>query len=248
VEGRNYSDSFATDKTEAFIVNEAFVRSMGWKSALGKNIELGRKGRIIGIVKDYSYKSLHNVIEPLVLVYNANPFFNTTSIRINPKDFRIVEALYKKHFPSLYFDYAFFDDMLNRYYRQDEITMSLFNQFTILAIFVSCLGLYGLVSLVTVQRTKEIGVRKVLGATISQLFSLLSRDFLILIVIAMVIAIPLMGFAMHNWLISYPYHISLNWMMFVVPVVTTILIALAVISREIIKASLVNPVKSLKTE
>lgn len=249
VEGRNFSDSFSTDKTAAFIVNEAFVRSMGWQSALGKELEgYDRKGRIIGVVRDYSYKSLHNIIEPLVLVYNTSSWLNTTSIRIRPKDLPVVEALYKKHFPSLYFDYAFFDDILNQYYRQDQITMRLFNQFTILAIFISSLGLYGLVSLVTAYRTKEIGVRKVFGASISQLFSLLSKDFLVLIIIALVIALPLMTVAMQNWLSAYPYRISLDWTMFLVPVTATVLIALAVITREIIRVSLINPVRSLRAD
>jgi putative ABC transport system permease protein len=248
VEGRNFSDSFSTDKTEAFIVNEAFVRSMGWQSALGKELEGPRKGRIIGVVHDYSYKSLHNIIEPLVLVYNTGPWMNTTTIRISPKDLPVVEALYKKHFPSLYFDYAFLDEIVNQYYRQDQITMSLFNQFTILAIFISGLGLYGLVSLVTAYRTKEIGVRKVFGASVSQLFSLLSKDFLILIIVALLIALPLMTVAMQNWLSAYPYRIRLDWTIFLVPVAATVLIALAVITREIIRVSLINPVISLRAD
>jgi ABC-type antimicrobial peptide transport system permease subunit len=173
---------------------------------------------------------------------------NTTTIRVRPTDLPVVEALYKKHFPSLYFDYAFLDDILNQYYRQDKITMSLFNQFTILAIFISGLGLYGLVSLVTAYRTKEIGVRKVFGASVSQLFSLLSKDFLILIFVALVIALPLMTVAMQNWLSAYPYRISLDFTIFLIPIATTVLIALAVITREIIRVSLINPVISLRAD
>jgi putative ABC transport system permease protein len=249
VAGRNFSDSFSTDKTEAFIVNEAFIRSMGWQSAVGKELEgYNRKGRIIGVVHDYSYKSLHNIIEPLVLVYNTGSWLNTTTIRVRPTDLPVVEALYKKHFPSLYFDYAFLDDILNQYYRQDQITMRLFNQFTILAIFISGLGLYGLVSLVTAYRTKEIGVRKVFGASVSQLFSLLSKDFLILVFVALVIALPLMTVAMQNWLSAYPYRISLDFTIFLIPIATTVLIALAVITREIIRVSLINPVISLRAD
>ena len=249
VEGRNFSDSFSTDKTAAFIVNESFVRSMGWQSAVGKELEgYNRKGRIIGVVHDYSYKSLHNIIEPLVLVYNTGSWLNTTTIRVRPKDLPVVEALYKKHFPSFYFDYGFFNDMLNQYYRQDQITMRLFNQFTILAIFISCLGLYGLVSLVTAYRTKEIGVRKVFGASVSQLFSLLSKDFLILVFVGLVIALPLMTVAMQNWLSAYPYRISLDFTIFLIPIAATVLIALAVITREIIRVSLINPVISLRAD
>jgi putative ABC transport system permease protein len=126
--------------------------------------------------------------------------------------------------------------------------MSLFNYFTILAIFVSCLGLYGLVSLIAVQRTKEIGIRKVLGATLSELLSLMTKDFVKLILVALLIALPIAGFMMHKWLSSYAYHIQLSWWMFLIPVLLILFIALAVISREIIKTAMVNPVKSLRTE
>jgi len=249
VAGRNFSDSLFTDKKSAIIVNEAFVRAMGWKSALGQEMEgYDRKGRVIGVVHDYAYKSLHNIVEPLVLVYSTSPWQSTTTIRMKPKDLPVVEALYKKHFPSLYFDYAFLDDIINQYYRQDQVTMRLFNQFTILAIFISCLGLYGLVSLVTAYRTKEIGVRKVFGASLYQLFSLLSKDFLVLVVVALAISLPLMTVAMQKWLSAYPYRISLDWLVFLIPVAATVLIAWAVITREIIRAALVKPVTSLRTD
>ncbi|HVG11571.1 MAG TPA: ABC transporter permease, partial [Flavisolibacter sp.] len=167
LEGRNLSDSFGTDKKEGFLVNEAFVKAMGWKTGIGKSIEgWDHKGKVIGVVKNFYYKSLHNLVEPLVLVYNTFPA-NTTTVKINPKKLPIVKALYEKNFPSLPFDYSFFDERIKKQYHKDKITMSLFNQFTILAIFVSCLGLYGLVALISVQRTREIGIRKVLGATLS---------------------------------------------------------------------------------
>jgi putative ABC transport system permease protein len=247
-EGRNFSDNFPTDKTAGFIVNEAFARSMGWKSALGKDIEgFDRKGKIIGVVKDFSYKSLHNIIEPLVLIYTES-WASTVTMRIQPKDLPLIESLHRQYFPSLYFDYEFFDEMLAQYYKQDKVTMSLFNQFTGLAIFVSCLGLYGLVSLVTTHRSKEIGVRKILGATLTQLFSLLTRDFIVLVLVALTIALPLTALAMRQWLNSYAYHIQLNWIVFVTPVLATIFIALLVVSREVVRAALANPVKSLKAD
>jgi len=126
--------------------------------------------------------------------------------------------------------------------------MSLFNDFTILAIFVSCLGLYGLVALIAVQRTKEIGIRKVLGATLSQLLSLLAKDFMKLVLWALVIALPIAGYFMSKWLASYAYHIPLTWWMFLIPILFVVMIALTVISREIVRAALANPVKSLRTE
>jgi len=133
-------------------------------------------------------------------------------------------------------------------YEKDKITMSLFNDFTILAIFVSCLGLYGLVALIAVQRTKEIGIRKVLGATLSQLLSLLAKDFMKLVLWALVIALPIAGYFMSKWLASYAYHIPLTWWMFLIPILFVVMIALTVISREIVRAALANPVKSLRTE
>ena len=126
--------------------------------------------------------------------------------------------------------------------------MSLFNQFTILAIFVSCLGLYGLVALISVQRTREIGIRKVLGATLVHLFSIQAKDFMKLVFWSLLIALPLAAVVMNQWLLNYAYRVRLSWWMFLIPVLLIPLIALAVISREVIKTALVNPVKSLKTE
>lgn len=230
-------------------MNESFVRSMGWKSGLGKEIHgQDKAGKIIGVVKDYAYKSLHNKIEPLALTYSINPWLNSTTIKMNPKHFAVVETIYRKYFPELYFDFVFLDEMVDQYYRQDKVTMTLFNQFTLLAIMVSCLGLYGLVSLIAVQRAKEIGIRKVLGANIAQLFTLLTKDFAMLILVALGIALPLMTIAMRSWLQGYPYHVSLGISVFIIPSIATILIAIAVVSRELIRASLVNPIKSLNTE
>ena len=126
--------------------------------------------------------------------------------------------------------------------------MSLFNDFTILAIFVSCLGLYGLVALIAVQRTKEISIRKVLGASLNQLLSLLTKDFVKLVFCALLIALPVAGFVMNKWLSSYAYHIQLSWWMFLIPVILILIITLAVISKEIIRTAFVNPVKNLRTE
>jgi len=126
--------------------------------------------------------------------------------------------------------------------------MTLFKNFTLFAIFVSCLGLYGLVTLIAVQRTKEIGIRKVLDATVSQLFVLMSKDFMHLVLWALCIALPLAGFLMNKWLANYAYHISLNWTMFIIPALLVLIIALIMISEEIIKAAWMNPVKSLRSE
>jgi putative ABC transport system permease protein len=138
--------------------------------------------------------------------------------------------------------------MVEKQYLKDRITMSLFNSFTGLAILVSCLGLYGLVALIVIQRNKEIGIRKVLGATVNQLFALMTKDFIKLVCWALVIALPTAGFIMNKWLAGYAYHISLNWLTFLLPALLVLAIALIVISSEIIKAAWVNPVKSLRSE
>lgn len=248
LEGRNLADSFSTDKKEAFLVNEAFVKTMGWTSGIGKSIEgFDRKGKIVGVVKNFYYKSLHNLVEPLVLIYNTTGA-NTTTVKIRPADLPIVEGLFKRNFPGQPFDYSFFDEMVNKQYRQDRITMSLFNDFTLLAIFVSCLGLYGLVTLVAVQRTKEIGIRKVLGASLGQLLSLLTKDFMKLMLFSLFIALSIAGIVMNKWLSSYAYHVRLNGWMFVIPAISLLFIALVVISREVIRAALANPARSLKAE
>jgi len=247
-EGRNISDSLSTDKTEAFLVNEAFVEKMGWTSALGQSMEgFGHKGKIVGVVRNFYYRSLHNVVEPLIMVYNTNPVLSVI-IKIQPKDLPLITTTWKAHFPAFPFDYSFLDETYKEQYDKDRLTMKLFTYFTVLAIIISCLGLFGLVSLMAVQRTKEIGIRKVLGATLQQLISLLTRDFVKLIIIASLIALPLAGIAMNQWLASYAYHIPLAWWMFLLPVVLILLIALAVIGQQVIKAALTNPVNALRTE
>jgi putative ABC transport system permease protein len=249
VEGRNLSDNFSTDKNEAFLVNESFVRKMGWKSGIGQSLSgmEGHKGRIVGVVKDFYFNTLHHLIEPLVMIYNTSAA-NTTTIKIKPRDLPVVKDIFKKNLPNVPLDYSFFDELISKQYQKDKVTMSLFNAFTILAIFVSGLGLYGLVSLIAVQRTKEIGIRKVLGASLQQLFSLMSSDFIKLVFWGLLIALPITGFVMNKWLYGYAYHIGLNWTMFLIPSVLILFLALIVISHEIIKTAWVNPVKSLRTE
>jgi putative ABC transport system permease protein len=247
-EGRNLSDSFSTDKKEAFLVNESFVKTMGWKTAIGQPLQgMDHKGRVVGVVKNFYFKSLHSLIEPLILVYN-NSRANTTTIKIKPLDLPIVTTIFKQHLPSVPINYSFYDEIINKQYLNDRITMVLFNAFTILAIFVSCLGLYGLVALIAIQRTKEIGIRKVLGASLKQLFSLMTKYFIKLVCLGLLIALPLASIVMNKWLNSYAYHIRISWWLFLFPILLVFFISMAVISREIIKTALTNPVKSLRSE
>lgn len=248
-EGRNLSDTITTDKLEAFLVNEAFVEKLGYgQNAIGKTIEgYGKKGRIVGVVKNFYYNSLHNIIEPMVLVYHTQRI-SSVMVKTGKPDLAGLKKVWNKFFAGNPFTYEFLDDTYATLYKKDDLTMKLFSWFTVLAILISCLGLYGLVSLIAVQRTKEIGIRKVLGATLQQLISLLTKDFVRLITIASLIALPLAGYAMYQWLTDYAYHIEMQWWMFLMPVALVLIIALAVIAQQILKAALANPVKALRSE
>jgi len=247
-EGRNLSDSLKTDRKEAFLVNEAFVKMMGWQSGIGKGIEgWDHKGKVVGVVKDFYYRSLHNLVEPLVLVYNHTPT-NIATVNISPRNLPILKNIYKQYFPAIPIEYSFFDEIISMQYEKDRITMALFNHFTMLAIFISCLGLYGLVSLIAIYRTKEIGIRKVLGASLSNLLLVLSKEFVKLVFIALIIALPVAGILMHKWLQAYAYHASLSWWMFLIPAVIVLLVAIVVISRQVLKMAFTNPVESLRIE
>ena len=248
--GRNISDSISSDKNAGFLVNEAFVAKMGWKSPIGQAMEgFNHKGTIVGVVRNFYYKSLHNVIEPLVLVYNnKTQAISTVLIKIQPRDLPKTAIIWKQYFAHLPFEYAFMDDAFDAKYRKDKITMHLFNCFTLLAIIISCLGLYGLVMLLSIQRRKEIGVRKVMGATLKQLVSLLITDFMRLILLASLIALPLAAVVMNKWLSSYAYHTQLTWWMFALTVLLMLMIALSVTGYQVVRTALANPVKSLRTE
>jgi putative ABC transport system permease protein len=246
--GRNVSDSFATDKTEAFLVNEAFVKNVGWKSPVGQRMEAGdMKGKVVGVVKNFFVKSLHNIIEPMAMVYKVDPPIAVV-LKAGPAEVPRVQQLWRRFYPATPFDYAFMDKDFDKQYTKDRATMFLFNTFTLLAIVISCLGLYGLMSLITLQRAKEIAIRKVLGAPIGRLFLLLSAGQLQLIVLAALIALPLAALGARRWLDSYAYHTSLDAGMFILPVVTLLLLTVAVTGYRILRSALASPVNSLRAE
>ena len=248
LDGRNFSESIATDNKQAFIVNEAFVKLMGWKKPIGQAIQgFNHKGYVTGVVKNFHYSSMHIPIAPLVMVYNTpNPM--SLLIKISPSQLNNVKALWKSYFPDSPFTYNFLDDSFNTIYQKDITSIRLFNYFTALSILIACLGLYGLAYLVAMQRTKEIGIRKVLGAALNQLLVLLARDFVKLIAIAAVLAIPVTWFIMTKWLNGYAYHISIDLWALLLPVFAILLISLLVISYHTIKAAVTNPAKSLRSE
>jgi len=247
--GRNLSEDIPSDKKAGFIVNEAFVQQMGWKKSIGQKIEgySDHKGYVIGVIKNFHYSSMHNPIAPLVMVhYDSNPA--SILVKVSPKDLRLVKDAWQAYFPDQPFVYSFLDDAFNSLYQKDITSIRLFNYFTILSILIACLGLYGLAFLVATQRTKEIGIRKILGAALSQLLVLLARDFMKLIALAAIIAIPITWLIMNKWLNGYAYHINISLWLLLLPVFAILAIAVTVISYQTIKVAISNPVESLRSE
>ncbi|SHN13974.1 ABC transporter permease [Mucilaginibacter sp. OK098] len=246
--GRNFSEKMATDKKEGFIVNEAFVSQVGWKNPIGQAIEgFDHKGHVVGVVKNFHYESMHSPVAPLVMVYTT---FRPSSIlvKISPNNLQLIKNAWQTYFPDVPFNFEFMDSAFNTLYQKDVTSIKLFNYFTLLSILLASLGLYGLAHLIATQRTKEIGIRKVLGAALSQLLVLLAKDFVKLIALAAVLAIPITWLIMNKWLSSYAYHININWWLLVSPVFVILLISILVISYQTIKVAVTNPVKSLKSE
>lgn len=250
--GRSFSDAFKADSSN-YVINEKAMQVMGMNinNAVGKSLTFDNtKGTIIGVVKDFNFKSLQYAIEPLVL--RLNKWGGLVMVRTQPGNTEAtIQALEKINHelnPSYPFTYSFLDKDLDNLYHSEQQMGSIFNLFAALAIFISCLGLYGLSAFMAEQRTKEIGVRKVLGASIFNIVYLLSGNFTRLIIIAMFIAVPLSWFAISNWLKGFAYRIDINWIIFLVASCTALLIAWLTVSYESIKAAIANPVKSLRTE
>ncbi len=249
-EGRNLSLSNISDKKEAFLVNEAFVKMSGWEKPIGQEIEgFGNKGQVVGVVKNFNYKSLHNLIEPVAIVYhNTQRPPKTIMLKIQPENLASVKTTWQIHYPDFPFEYTFLDEVFDKQYRKDQLMMLLFNMFAFLTIFVSCLGLFSLVVFAAETRIKEIGIRKVLGASVLQITTLLSKDFLKLVMIAFVIASPIAYYFMDKWLADFAYRITISWWIFALAGVSATLIALLTVSWQSIKAAMANPVKSLRSE
>ncbi|MEP6748279.1 MAG: ABC transporter permease [Bacteroidota bacterium] len=253
--GRSFSREFATDSTQAMVINESAAKMLGYtsvKDAVGKKFDQwGRKGKIIGVLKDFHYRSMQENIRPLVM--RMDRWSNRLlSIKISAANvgtaIKEVENKWNELVPNRPFDYYFLDDFLYKQYKTEDNFGDLFLNFAVLAIFISCLGLLGLASYSTLQRTKEIGVRKVLGASVSGIVGLLSKDFIKLVVIAIVIATPLGWLAMSKWLQAFAYKITISWWIFLVSGILAIFVAMAIVSFQAIKAAVANPIKSLRTE
>ena len=259
VAGRNFSRDYGTD-TASFILNEAAVRAVGWKSpqeAVGKNFKYGgQMGHIVGVTNDFHFESLHQTIAPLILVMptpaQAANSYGYLSIKISggniPSALATIKDTWQKFLPELPYQYTFLDENFAKLYEAEQRQGTIFIIFACLAIFIACLGLFGLSAFSITQRVKEIGVRKVLGANVSTIVALLSKDFLKLVLISAIISFPIAWYAMHNWLQDFAYRINIQWWVFVVAGILAALIALITVSFQAIKAALANPVKSLRTE
>ncbi|MDP4264632.1 MAG: ABC transporter permease [Bacteroidota bacterium] len=255
VAGREFSNQFPTDSTQAMVVNEAAVKGFGYsspKDIIGKKFsQWGRSGVIIGVIKNFHFRSLQEEIKPLTIRIAPD---NTTLLSLNisanniPSTVAAIEKKWKQLVPNRPFDYFFTDESFNKQYLSDERFGRLFLYFAGLAIVISCLGLLGLASYTTTQRTKEIGVRKVLGASVGNLVGLLSRDFLKLVIISAVVAFPVAWWFMNKWLQDFAYRTHIGWWIFIIAGLLALLVALATISFQSIKAAITNPVKSLRTE
>jgi putative ABC transport system permease protein len=242
-------------KLHNIILNESAIKLLGYASpqdAIGKTIIRWRtKWDIIGVIGDYHQKSLRYPVEPTMML-PAYSTYSPISIKVDTKDLPATIASIKKtydaFFPGNLFDYSFLDERFNAQYANERLFGKVFAIFAGFAIFIACLGLLGLSLFATAQRTKEIGVRKVLGASVSNIVALLSKDFIKLVAIAFVIASPVAWWIMHNWLQDFAYRINISWWVFFAAGLLALIIALATISFQAIKAALANPVKSLRTE
>lgn len=251
-QGRDFSKNFATDSI-GFILNETALKITGYKDPIGKPFTFrDQRGAIIGVIKDFHFNSLHENIYPLVLSLNENMKWGKALIRTEPgktnEALASLEKIYQELNPKLPFTYQFSDEEYAKLYRSEQLVEKLANYFAFLSIFISCLGLLGLIMFTALQRTKELGIRKILGATPVTLFRLLSKEFLQLVLIALVFASPIAWLAMNNWLENYAYKVSISWWMFIIAGITAMLIALVTVSFQAIKAALANPIKSLRSE
>ncbi len=251
-EGRDFSKDFATDSV-GYLINESALKVIGYKDPVGKPLTFWqKKGTIIGVLKDFHFNSLHTQINPLVLRLGENIEWGAALVRTEPgktkQALASLEKVCRNINPKFPFTYKFSDEEYAKLYRSEQVVSRLANYFAFLAIFISCLGLLGLVMFTSEQRTKEFGIRKVLGATPVTLFNLLSKEFLLLVFIALIIASPIAWLVMNDWLKDYVYRINISWWMFVFAGVLAILIALFTVSFQAIKAAIANPVKSLRTE
>jgi hypothetical protein len=254
IAGRNVHPS---DTVREFLLNETAVKRFGVRSpedVIGKGMQIGlnnSKGTIVGVVKDFHNKSFHETIDPLCITTSNDWYFNC-AVKINPANLSAtlgaIEATWKKTFPDHVFQYDFLDEQIARFYKLDNMILRLIQAFASIAIIIGCLGLYGLVSFMAAQKTKEVGVRKVLGASVQSILWLFGKEFTRLLIIAFVIAAPLAWWVMRNWLENFTYRIEIGAGVFVLAISVTFLVAIITVGYQALKGALANPVSSLRNE
>ncbi len=256
-EGRNFSREFNTDVEDAYIVNEAAAEEFGWDSAVGRRLfwkgDRNQKGEVIGVVKNFHFKSLHQEIEPLILhMLPERSGFSYVAIRFRTRDvLNLLEGIkrsWQEFFPGIPFEFFFMDAHMNRLYETEMRLGSVSGIFTFLSVIIACLGVFGLATFLTQQRTKEIGIRKILGATASSIVVLLSKEFITLVVISNVIAWPVAYYVVHKWLQNFAYRIDLNIGTFLFAGFLALIITLFSVGYQAVKASLIKPAGALRYE
>lgn len=262
VAGRFYDREFGSDQTNAFVVNEALVREMQWgEEALGKQFIQGVNiqgannpvGEIIGVVKDFNYGSLHNPVEPLVILLNENAnFMRTLSVRVTGEDFQeVLQWIEEKRDafnPAYPIQYSYLSNELEALYSEEKVIFALVISFTVLIIFIAALGLLGLSSFMTAKRTRETGVRRVMGASQNQILYLFLTQFSKWVIISNIVAWPLSYFAMVNWLQNFTFRIDFPFWTFIISLLLSLCIAVITVSWQSLKASRMNPAASIRVE
>jgi len=257
-EGRSFSKEFPSDTADAIILNETAVKQLGVpEPVLGQQIVWDESddtviyAKVVGVVKDFHFTSLKNEIKPFAFVTDNNRQWYLT-VKLNGADMQKtiqqIQSVWEKQVKSRPFQYFFLDETYGKLYKAEQNFKTIFFYITAVAIFIACLGLFGLSAFTIAQRTKEIGIRKVLGASVSGIVRMLSGDFIKLVFIAAIIALPIAWWVMHQWLLDFVYRVNIGWWVFVTAIALSLLISLATISFQAIKAAISNPVKSLRTE
>jgi len=260
VAGRTFDKSVATDKTMGFVINEEAVKKLGWKDApgaIGKTIQwvqpasVIKEGRVIGVVKDFNITPLRSAVQPLVMHYRV-PGFQYLYLRFNQNNARAILADAQKQFAKFYpnqsFEYSFLDDTLNKMYQSERKLSSVFSYSSLLAILIACMGVLGLSIYSIQQRIKEIGIRKVLGASVFTITKDLIKEFAMPVIVASLVASPIAWYAMDQWLQDFAYHIKIEWTIFLLVTIVVLTLAVLTMSVQSIKAATANPVDSLRTE
>jgi putative ABC transport system permease protein len=252
LKGRYFSSDLPTDTTQSVIINETMANQLRWTNPVGKKFEVYEetKGTVIGVVKDFNFSTLRENIKPLAIILRRNPLY--LSVKLSPQNIqesiRNIGKVWKQYDQENPFEYFFIDEQMNHFYETDIRLLHVLTIFSTLAICIASIGLFGLSLYSTRQRIKEIGIRKVLGAPITSIVGLLSRDFLKLILISALIAFPVAWWAMNNWLQDFAYRVTISWVLFLIAGLGVLLMALLTVSINAIKAAIANPVKSLRTE